>query len=29
MEKIGFRFEGTLRHGIKKGEVFEEFDLLG
>lgn len=29
MEKIGFRFEGTLRHGIKKGEVFEDLDLLG
>jgi len=29
MEKIGFKFEGTLRHGIKKGEVFEDLDLLG
>lgn len=29
MEKIGFQFEGTLRHGIKKGEIFEDLDLLG
>ena len=29
MEKIGFQFEGTLRHAIKKGETFEDLDLLG
>ena len=28
MEKIGFQFEGTLRHGVKKGEVFEDLALL-
>lgn len=28
MEKIGFQFEGTLRHDIKKGEIFEDLDLL-
>ncbi|AOV07742.1 GNAT family N-acetyltransferase [Sporosarcina ureilytica] len=29
MEKVGFQFEGTLRHDVKKGEVFEDLDLLG
>ena len=29
MEKIGFKFEGTLRHAIKKDDVFEDIDLLG
>ncbi|MDI7740596.1 GNAT family protein [Lysinibacillus fusiformis] len=24
MEKLGFKFEGTLRHAIKKGDVFED-----
>ena len=29
MEKIGFQFEGTLRHNIKIEDVFEDLDLLG
>lgn len=29
MEKVGLQFEGTLRHDIKKGEDFEDLDLLG
>jgi len=29
MEKIGFQFEGTLRHDIKKDVIFEDLDLLG
>lgn len=28
MEKIGFQFEGTLRHDVKKGREFEDLDLL-
>lgn len=28
MESIGFQFEGTLRHHVKKEEVFEDLDLL-
>ena len=29
MEKIGFQYEGRLRHGVRKGACFEDLDLLG